>query len=581
MNLEGLTLHILTKKLQNELLGSKISKIFMPSRESLLIIVKRERDTTALFANFSGNSPLLYLPDVLPERPDTPPTFCMLLRKHLEEGRITKIEQSDLDRVITLDIDTIGNAKQIITKKLIFELTGKNANIIFTQDDIIFDSLKHVNRSMSSFRQIMPNIPYIAPPAQTGLSILSADPEIITAELATQNAPTAISSLIKATSGIGKVTAQELFEAANIPFHETLLNEIQVKDLTKAIQNLQNNLKTQDLLTLPVYAVISRTNQVKTILPVEPHSLDDSSTILRFSSLNQALNYATTLTPIQIPEQEHLQKLVTNEIQRLEKKLPILQNDLEIAENAELQRIIADTIMANIYQLHKGQSTCTLENIYDGTNLEINLSALLSPTENAQAYYKRYNKFKRAQNEVLYQINTTKETLEYLASIESSLIIATTKSELAEIKQEIISAGLMPTPNKKSFQQASKSSPLVVELSDETKLYIGKNNKQNDYVTFNIGRGNDLWFHTKNIPGSHVILKTALPQADEKDIAIAAMFAAYYSKARASSKVPVDYTERRYVKKPSGAKPGFVIYTDQKTHFTTPSEEELKTLLPK
>ena len=174
MNLEGLTLHILTNKLKEELLGGKIYKVFMPSYESLLLLVKRERDTAALLADFSCGSPMLYLPNNLPERPESPPAFCMLLRKHLEEGRITRIEQSGLDRIITIDIDTIGTARQIVTKQLIFELTGKNSNIIFAENGLIFDSLKHVNKAMSSFRQIMPNLPYLAPPQQTGLSILTA-----------------------------------------------------------------------------------------------------------------------------------------------------------------------------------------------------------------------------------------------------------------------------------------------------------------------------------------------------------------------------------------------------------------------
>ena len=168
MNLEGLTLHILTNKLQQELLGGKIYKVFMPSYESLLLLIKRERDTVSLLADLSSGSPMLYLPDKVPERPEVPPAFCMLLRKHLEEGRITRIEQSGLDRIITIDIDTIGAARQIVTKQLIFELTGKNSNIIFAENGIIADSLKHVNKAMSSFRQIMPNIPCVAPHLREG-----------------------------------------------------------------------------------------------------------------------------------------------------------------------------------------------------------------------------------------------------------------------------------------------------------------------------------------------------------------------------------------------------------------------------
>lgn len=581
MNLEGLTLHILTNKLQQELLGGKIYKVFMPSYESLLLLIKRERDTVALLADLSSGSPMLYLPDKVPERPEVPPAFCMLLRKHLEEGRITRIEQSGLDRIITIDIDTIGAARQIVTKQLIFELTGKNSNIIFAENGIIADSLKHVNKAMSSFRQIMPNIPYVAPPPQTGLAILTADANAIIAAMRDIDAKTRLAALISVTTGIGKMTAAQLFAEASIDSGVAVLTPDEEQRLVAAISALQQLLTAQQANQLPVYALVSRTNQVKTIFAFEPQALDDGCTVKKMDNINSALNYAVTLTPIQLPEQEMLQKLVTNEVQRLEKKLPVLAEDLKNADNAEMQRMIADTIMANIYQISKGQSSCQLVNIYDGTPLEVTLSPLLTPTENAQAYYKRYNKYKRAQSEVQHQIETTQEMLAYLASIEASLTTATLKNEIAEIKQELISAGLLQAPTKKNKGQSPKSEPLVVKLSEDTTLYIGKNNKQNDYVTFDLGRGKDLWFHTKNIPGSHVILKTSLPQASADAIDTAVMLAAYFSKSRCGSKVPVDCTERRFVKKPNGAKPGFVIYTDQTTYYATPDEKEVQKLLHK
>lgn len=581
MNLEGLTLHILTNKLQQELLGGKIYKVFMPSYESLLLLIKRERDTVALLADLSSGSPMIYLPDKLPERPEVPPAFCMLLRKHLEEGRITRIEQSGLDRIITIDIDTIGAARQIVTKQLIFELTGKNSNIIFAENGIIADSLKHVNKAMSSFRQIMPNIPYVAPPPQTGLAILTADADAIVTAMRGTDAKTRLAALISATTGIGKMTAAQLFATAAIDNAAAVLTPDEEQRLAAAISALQQLLAAQQATQQPVYALISRTNQVKTIFAFEPQTLDDGCTVKKMDNINSALNYAVTLTPIQLPEQEMLKKLVTNEVQRLEKKLPVLADDLKNADNAEMQRMIADTIMANIYQISKGQSSCQLVNIYDGTPLEVTLSPLLTPTENAQAYYKRYNKYKRAQSEVQHQIKTTQEMLAYLASIDASLTTATLKNEIAEIKQELISAGLLQAPTKKNKGQVPKSEPLIVKLSEDTTLYIGKNNKQNDYVTFDLGRGKDLWFHTKNIPGSHVILKTSLPQASANAIDTAVMLAAYFSKSRSGSKVPVDCTERRFVKKPNGAKPGFVIYTDQTTYYATLDEEEVQKLLHK
>ena len=575
MNLEGLTLKLVNDNLNKELLGSKIYKVFMPTPHSLLLMLRRTRDTSALLADMNGSSPALYIPNKLPENPEVPPTFCMLLRKHLEEGRITKITQSGLDRIITLEIDMLGASSKIITKKLIFELAGKNSNIILTQDDIIIDSLKHVNATQNSYRTILPGKAYVCPPPQSGLNILSSDPTQIVQ--AANNLPAAnfAKAFVSATTGIGKATAQELLQAADIVPQEVRLDNAACQSLASIIANLQNTLN--DTTTEhKVYALISRTNQVKTILTLTPHVLEKGMQVKEFANINNAINYAVSLQPIQLPQHEELQKLVTNETNKLQKKLQALKNDLTHAEDAETQRMLADTIMANIYQIKKGQTQAELINIYDGEPVTVKLSPILSPTDNAQAYYKRYNKYKRAQSEVRVQIAATEEMLAYLASLDSSLLTATTKSEVEEIRQEMISFGLIKiVSRKKKMTAMQKSQPLHIKLSEDTDLYIGKNNKQNDYVTFTIGAPHDLWFHTKDIPGSHIILKTTLLKAHEDDINLAIQLAAYFSKARDGSNVPVDCVERRYVKKPAGSKPGFVIFTNQKTFYTTPDMSKI------
>lgn len=574
MNLEGLTLKLVNDYLNKELLGSKIYKVFMPNPHALLLLVRRTRDTSALLADINGGSPALYIPARLPENPEVPPTFCMLLRKHLEEGRITKISQSDLDRIITLEIDMLGASSKIITKKLIFELTGKNSNIILTQDDIIIDSLKHISPAQSSYRCILPGKPYIAPPPQNGLNILSADPAKIVAKANSTPAANFCKAFISTTTGIGKATAQELLAAADILPQEVRLENAAIASLTQVIAKLQSQL-TGSTTQQPVYALISRTNQVKTILTLPPQILEQGMQVRAFDDINSAINFAVSLHPIQLPQHEQLQKIVSSETGKLQKKLQALKQDLAHAENADAQRMLADTIMANIYQLKKGQTSAELINIYDGQPVTVSLSPILSPTDNAQAYYKRYNKYKRAQSEVAAQITATEEMLQYLASLDSSLLTATTKSEVEEIRQEMVSAGLIKVIGKKKMAVTQKSQPLHIKLTADTDLYIGKNNKQNDYVTFSIGSPRDLWFHTKDIPGSHIILKTTLPKAREEDIALAVQLAAYFSKARDGSNVPVDCVERRYVKKPGGSKPGFVIFTNQKTFYTTPDMQEI------
>lgn len=575
MNLEGLTLKLLTDYLNKNLLGSKIYKISMPTPHSLLLLVKRERSTAAVLADLSGCGPVIYLPDKLPENPDTPPAFCMLLRKHLEEGRINRITQSGLDRVITFEIDMLGASSKIITKKIIFELTGKNSNIILLQDNIILDALRHINAQQSSYRIILPGKEYVSPPPQEGLNLLESDPAAITEQITAIPAANILKALISGTTGIGKSTALALLQTTDILPNQVALENAEKNNLTKQITLLQHNMQYQE----KVYAVIGKTNQVKTLLIMPPVQPEAGTHIKEFACINDAVNFAAALKPIQLPKHEQLQKITAAEISRQKKKLLALQNDLDKAQNAEEQKIYADTLMANIYQIKKGQAKASLYNIYDNSLVEIALSPELTAVENAQAYYKRYNKYKRAQTELCQQIIATEDLLQYLGSVEASLLTAVTKTEIEEISQELAAAGLIRDNKKKNKLSAAKPQPLQLRISDDSTVYIGKNNRQNDHVTFTIGGPNDLWFHTKDIPGSHVILKTSLPQPAEKDIDIAVQLAAYFSKARSSSNIPVDCTQRRFVKKPSGSKPGFVIFTNQKTYFTNPDETKINQIL--
>ena len=575
MNLEGITLKLVTDNLNRELLGSKIYRVYMPNPHAVLLLVRRSRDTSALLADLNGGSPALYIPAKLPENPETPPSFCMLLRKHLEEGRITRIYQSDLDRIITLEIDMLGQSSKIITKKLICELTGKNSNLILTQDGVIIDSLKHISAAQSSYRTILPGKEYVAPPPQAGLNLLTADPAEIVSTANSLPSATFAKAFVSATTGVGKATATELLAAADILPQTVRLEPAEEHALTQCITELQQRLNGEALQ--PVYALVGRTNQVKTILALPPLVNKSELSVREFGDINSAINFAMSLAPIQLPQHEQLQKLVTAEAAKLSRKLNALQEDLLHAEDAEGQRMLADTIMANLYQLHKGQSSAELVNIYDGNPVTIKLNPILSPSDNAQAYYKKYNKYKRAQSELRQQIEATESMLTYLASLDASLLTATTKNEIEEIRQEMVTAGLIREIGKKKKTALQKSQPLHLKLREGVDLYIGKNNKQNDYVTFTVGGPRDLWLHTKDIPGSHVIMKSTSPTAE--DIALAVELAAYFSKARSGSNVPVDCVERRYVKKPAGAKPGFVIFTNQRTYYATPNEERLAPFL--
>lgn len=576
MNLEALTLTLQTKYLQQELLGSKIYRVFMPNPHAVMLMLKRERDTVALLADMNGGSPALYIPERLPENPEIPPAFCMLLRKHLEEGRITGIEQSGLDRIITLEIDMLGASSKIITKKLIIELAGKNANVILTQDNMITDCLKHVGAAQSSYRQLLPGKEYVAPPPQKGCDILKDSPLAIVQEANSVPAANFLKAFMGTCLGIGKSTALELLVAADLLPNMQHLSPENEQALAEQLRLLQERLQE----ACPVYALIGRTNQVKTILTLPPQALEEGMRVQEFGDINRAINFSVSLRPIQLPQHEQLQRLVASEEQRLKKKLQALEKDLEAAESADEQRIIADSLMASIYLLKKGQSTAKIMNIYDGLEFEVKLSPMLSPVDNAQAYYKRYNKYKRAQTEVLQQQIAAEELLSYVESIDASLTTASTKAEVEEIRQELIGIGVIKELGKKKANfKLPKSEPLRIRLHEDAELYIGKNNKQNDYVTFTVAGPRDLWFHTKNIPGSHVVLKTGFAEPRSADIDLAVQFAAYFSKAAAGSNIPVDCVQRKFVKKPSGSKPGFVIFTNNKTYYTNPDTERLEKYL--
>jgi predicted ribosome quality control (RQC) complex YloA/Tae2 family protein len=395
MNLEGITLKLLTDELKKNLEGGKIYKIFAPNKDSLLLLINKDNTTSYFLADFTGGSPLVYLPKALPERPDNPSSFCMLLRKHLEEGRITLIDQPGLERMITLHIDMIGANRQIITKHLILELTGKNSNIIFTdENNIIMDATRHIGKSQSSYRQILAGEPYLPPPAQEGLNFLTAAPEEILS--AAQKLPGSfVQNLVSATVGIGNNTAEELLLRCQLPLTAATPNPTENATTYATCCEELHKLQAEILSHPNFYGLINKRNTMKLILPYQPGNSSNYQ-IKVFWSLLEGLRYGASLIPVQIPDKELLTKTVEAALTKAKKKLKFLGEDLAAAQSADKQKIVADTLMAHLYELKKGSTQVELNNIYDNTPLKISLAPQLTPSENAQAYYKKYNKYKRA-----------------------------------------------------------------------------------------------------------------------------------------------------------------------------------------
>ena len=352
MNLEGITLNLLTNELKKQLENGKIYKIFMPAKNSLLLMVNKGNTTINLLADFSGATPLLYLTETVPERPNMPPAFCMLLRKHLEEGRITSLWQQDLDRVLIMDIALIGPARQIITKHLIFELTGKNSNIIFTDEHLlIIDSLRHVGKTQSSFRQILPNLPYETPPKQEGLNFLTAPAHSIIDACQRASAGTILQNLVALTVGIGKSTAQEVLVRSGINIDSTGLTLIEAMSCEKVLSTLQKEINSCFTASIySVYGLINKKNTMKTVVPYAPFATQ-AETPVKFNTLLEALNFGAKLIPIQIPDKELLNKAISGFLTKTAKKVQLLAKDLAAAQKADDQKIVADTLMPEAHCL--------------------------------------------------------------------------------------------------------------------------------------------------------------------------------------------------------------------------------------
>ena len=579
MNLEGIALYALTDYLKREITGSRIYKIGMPSAHVVYFSLRREYDTIHLIMDVNGGSPSVRIAAAAPGNPQEPPAFCMLLRKHLEEGKITQVRQYGLDRVIELEISLLGRTGRIIIKQIIIELTGKNANLVFAEDGKILDSIKHINPLMNSVRVIQPGYAYNPPPPQTGLNILTAVPDEIVEAIPDEVTGSLWKQLVNVTTGIGKASALQLLSAARIPLSATYLTPMDRNHLVSAITNLQVNV-TANPAAQPATALITGSNQCQTVFPFPIAYIPEGCRPEIFPGMNDALCHAARLQPVQLPEQELLQKTVLSELRKTEKKISALEHDLSLSNDADTFRIIADSLMAALYQIQKGASSCSVPNIYDGTLLQVTLSPVLTPAENAQKYYKKYNKLKRAREEIAIHLAEATDMRTWLESVEASLRLATTRQETEEIKEELQTAGILPVPKRKPHA-SGKSSPLQIVFSESTRIYIGKNNRQNEEVTFRIATGSDLWLHVQKIPGSHVVIKTTLPEPEPEALDAAVRLAAYFSKARGGSQVPVDCVPRRFVKKPPGARPGFVIFTNQKTFYTTPDEAFIKNLLEK
>ncbi len=584
MSLDGLSLSFLVKELHQGLTGGRIDKIFQPQKTTLVLTIRLANESVRLLLSANAEHPRIQLTETVLENPNVPPAFCMLLRKHLEGGRISGFEQESLDRIVRLYIDHRDEHGAIVTKCLIVEIMGKHSNIILAQNGIILDAIRRVGAGISRHRQVLPGLSYALPPGQLRLNLLETQTEIfIKALLTTPTTMLLTKALINTAIGMGPITARELVYRCGLPANITLaeLDDSDILELRTVIYNFSSELANGQ--SVPSVAVDSNNR----IAAIAAFALDHLPAEIQrqFPTMSQAEDFVASLAGCQhLPEKDVLLKLLTSELTRTERKFNVLTEELAIAQNADCLRKYADTIMTYLPTIKPHVDTIALPDLYgtdpDAEQITIPLDPQLTPVENAQTYYTRYNKQKRAQALLADQLEQCSNEKDYLETVYVALEHSTAKADIDEIRSELTQTGYLRSTNKRR-PSAPLSQPLTGKTTDGIAFLIGKNNRQNDFVTFKQARTDDIWLHTKDIPGSHVILQTGSQTPSIETLTEAAQLAAFFSKARASSNVPVDYTRRSYVKKPNGAKPGFVIYDHQTTLFVTPDEKLVQTLQKK
>lgn len=586
MSLDGFSMRPLTRELDTALAGGRIDKITQPNKQSIILSVRQPGQNFLLHISINSQNPSAHLLEKNLENPPEPPVFCMVLRKQIETGRIAKVHQHGLDRLLLIDIDSLAAGGRIVTKTLVLELMGKYSNIILVQDGIIIDALRKIGANSSRVRTVLPGQTYELPPGQEKKDLFTDDSAAIMAIVRKDPALRLDKALLAACMGFGPVSAKEVcFSAGLAPsMRIETLDEADFKAVEAALQEIRESALHAGDASAPedkAVLLLGENQKVLAMAAFPLHYLPEAA-VLTFPTISAMLEKADSLLGSYVlPDKDRFRKLVKNEKNRAENKLTKLDEEIAAAENAEEFKVRGDNLMTYQYQFKdREDASVTVPNIYSetGETITIPLDQRLTLVENMQACYKKYDKLKRAQELLQVQRRECEANIAYLESIEASLLASSSLAEIAEIHNELIAAGyLREKPKKKNNDKPAR--PFHFRAPDGTDILVGKNNYQNDKLTFKTARYNDTWFHTKDIPGSHVVLQNGGTEPSEEDILLAASLAAHFSKARGSSKIPVDYTEIRYVKKPSGSKPGFVIFTNQKTLYITPDEAKLAPIL--
>ncbi|MCR5834607.1 MAG: NFACT family protein [Selenomonadaceae bacterium] len=574
MNLDGFSMRPLTAELERTLTGGRIDKITQQNRANLTMTIRQPGQTFLLRLSIAPQNPSLHLLKNTPENLPEPPTFCMVLRKNLESGRIAAIRQHELDRIIFIDVDTIGIGGKIQTLTLAAELIGKYSNLILIDDGQIVDALKKVGTNSSRVRTVLPNQSYELPPAQNKFDIFVTDIDEILTRIKADETLRLDKAIMNVCQGFSPNSTRETIYLAGLPVDIKIsaLDEKDFESLRSALIEIRTAAEN------PTPYMIEENGKVIAISAVPLNYLRGN--VKTFDTLSELLETADEIAGSYVPpDKEIFTKLVNNSLRRATNKIAVLTEELNAAENADDWRIRADNLSTYRYQFKDhADEKISVPNIYSETGEEIiiPLDRKLTIAANVQNCYKKYDKLKRSTKFISEQIELCREEINYLETIAHALTASTTLVDIDEIRTELIGGGYLKEGRKKTAP-SKKPEPLKFTAPDGTEILVGKNNAQNDRLTFKIAAPDNLWLHTKNITGSHVIVRSN--EVSDETLQFAAQIAAHFSKAQNSSKVPVDYVQCKYIKKPSGAKPGFVVFTNQRTIYVTPDEALDKILL--
>lgn len=575
MAFDGITIAGIVSELEQTIVGGKINKIAQPETDELMITIKNNRTQYRLFLSANASLPLVYLTGENKTGPLTAPNFCMLLRKHIGSARILSVSQPGLERILIFELEHLNELGDICRKKLIVEIMGKHSNIIFCQEDLtIIDSIKHISANMSSVREVLPGRKWFIPHTQEKLDPLEMTEESFAESVFSKEKPL-FQALYTSMTGFSPLIAKELcfrsgIDEARAASQLTKEEQMRVWETT---EELLKKVRSKEFAPVTWY----QKDEPVEFAPFLLKKFQDPKLEGRGSdSISELLeNYYSMKNRLTLIRQKSsdLRKIVTTAIERTVKKYELQQKQRNDTEKKEKYRLYGELLNTYGYGAEPGARSLEVLNYYTNENVTIPLDEQLSAGENAKKYFDRYVKLKRTEEALNKLLEETKSDLEHLESIRTSLDIALDEEDLFEVREEMAEYGYIRRKGTSNRKKKPVSHPFHYRSSDGYDIYVGKNNFQNEELSFRLASGNDWWFHAKGQPGSHVIVKSGNDELPDRTFEEAARLAAYYSKGRQAPKVEIDYTRKKNLKKPNGAKPGFVIYH---TNYSMVSEPDIR-----